>query len=128
MRKKIKWLKGKVDDISESIKEKLDDLDSYLFQVEDRVKILFPEGFEDDISELFKKDSKKYVKSGDEGCGLPGSIEWHTASINGLETRQDVAVYVKDLTGDVVAPTGRMDYLKKRAIKLVEGFLNDNNK
>ena len=128
MRKKIKWLKGQVDDISESIKEKLDDLDSYLFQVEDRVKVMFPEGFETDIKDLFAKEPESYVKSGDEGCGLPGSLEWHTATINGLETRESVADYVKDITGDDVAPTGRMDYLKKRAIKLVKGFLDDESK
>jgi len=126
MRKKIKWFKGKIEDISDDILVGLDELDSYMFQIEDKIKVFLPEDKIEDIEKLFKshvKNIKKYVESGDKGCGLPGSIEWHTTQIKQKEPI-DIGKYVKDVTGKDINVLGRIDYTIKRAIKAVEDHLN----
>lgn len=58
--------------------------------------------------------------NGDKGCGLPGTLTWDMARINELDDRKEIVNHVNEVTGTLINNRGRIDYLKKNAIKVLK--------
>lgn len=80
-----------------------------------------------------EKDSKPIVTDGavavvEEACGLPGSVEWDTASIKDLATKQEIADYVLEITGKKIDKRGNYDKFTERALAAIEAHHGRNSK
>lgn len=62
---------------------------------------------------------------GDKGLGRPGSIEWHTNVINGMKSNKEIADHVQKSLGIKINAGGRIDYLRKRAIKTLSDAIRN---
>ena len=67
---------------------------------------------------------------GDRGSGKPGSLQWHTESINGLSRRKDILTYMRDLVGEEAFPffsNEKTVDTRKRALRYLKGVNDDHS-
>lgn len=78
-----------------------------------------------DIQETVLHDCKDIDMDPDKGSGRPGSLRWHVLKINESDDRPTILEYVKNVTGKDINHRGRLDYMKKNAIRVIKDHLND---
>ncbi len=124
MRRKCFTINGNIEDIKNI--EELEESGISVHWNGNNLKVFYPVDM--DQPDIFKEDLNpiKFSKSGDEGCGIPGSIEWHETCINQLFTAKEVAEYVKKVTKKKIKQS-RIDFTKKRAIKAIGDYVNGNS-
>jgi len=91
----------------------------------DQVSVFTGLGF----TKEFSKPAHRHAASleGDKGAGAPGTLRWHTLSINGLRSKDKVLKYVDEVTGRKVPTTGSMASVKKTAIEAIKRWINDRD-
>lgn len=60
----------------------------------------------------------------DKGWGKFGSYQWHFNQIHSLKSNNEVVEYLKQLTGKHLNNKGRPDYIKKKALHVIKGYIN----
>jgi len=84
-----------------------------------------PDFGEPDTKEV--EEVKEYVKSGDEGCGLPGSISFMRAGILQSKKKQPIIDIINEKFNIKLPKRETVKAIKEKALKLIEELENGDS-
>ena len=96
-------------------------------EIETSVKWVKPSGFEIQTNDLKASVElaeslgwkRKLIIDPDKGDGVPGSSRWHKVQIMSFDSKEEIACYVKEVSGQSLDKRGSLYTVKMKAVEVL---------